>query len=220
MIKKRNEEDFDEIVPFMKESRIKKRSIEINEFTIFLDGPIQGPDKYRDEFYLLQVAGEGDEIVLHVNTPGGRLDTTCQFLNLFEETAATVTAVLQHEVASAGSILAMKVHNVVVTPKACMFIHTVQMGNLGSEHEMYSSAEFNHKWIYHFMHNTYEGFLSSEEINGVLDNKVMYLNSDEIIERFDKRNNYFEAKWEAEQLVLEEETAKAVPKAKRKSKTT
>ena len=56
--------------------------------------------------------------------------------------------------------------------------------------------------------DTYEGFLTTEEIDRVLDGLELFLDDKEIIRRLDVRDDYFKALMEAENIVdNEEETA-------------
>jgi hypothetical protein len=76
---------------------------------------------------------------------------------------------------------------------------------------MIAHGKFFPDYISKFMRNTYEGFLSTEEIEKLLEGSDVWLSASQWIERHDARNDYVAAKIEA---VLNPPVAKK-PRAKK-----
>ena len=102
---------------------------------------------------------------------------------------------------SAAGLIALSCQNVEVGEFATLMCHNSQYGLGGYTTDIKDRAVFEHKMISKIMHSVYRFFLSPEEIESVLMNKTIWLDSDEIIERL----SYMQEKLQEE---FEEETSK------------
>jgi ATP-dependent protease ClpP protease subunit len=154
---------------------------------IWLNSEIESADKYVDIFDCLMQATEGDVVAVHINSPGGDLDTALQIIDALESTPATTIAFLEGQACSAGSMIAMACENVEVSEYAYMMIHTFNQGISGKFSDIQNSTDFHRKWWKEVFEKLYADFCTPEEIESVLAGHELWLDADEIVERFNHR---------------------------------
>ena len=150
---------------------------------VFLDGPIGDPSEYRELISLLFNAGEGDTINIIINSEGGQLDTAMAIIEGLKNTAAHVTAVLVGACHSAASIISMYCDEVVVLESAYSMVHTASFGSAGTAGNVKSHTEFIAKQVDKILAETYEGFLSKDELSKVRSGVEMWFDAAEIKKR-------------------------------------
>lgn len=76
--------------------------------------------------------------------------------------------------------------------------HNYSGGVFGKGGEMMDQLEFERLWSTNLLHDVYKDFLTEDEINTILDNRDIWLTSDEVSERLqiraDKMNEAEEEK--------------------------
>lgn len=165
---------------------------------IWLNSEIESADKYVDIFDCLMQASEGDVVAVHINSPGGDLDTALQIIDALESTPATTVAFLEGQACSAGSMIAMACENVEVSEYAYMMIHTFNQGISGKFSDIQSSTDFHRKWWKEVFEKLYADFCTPEEIERVLAGHELWLDADEILKRFTHRKQVRDAQAEKE----------------------
>lgn len=163
-----------------------------NIYKFFLDEDIGHPSKYRELVNILNVSSEDDRIELYINTGGGDASSAEMIIAAIENTRATVVAIIVGMCYSAGGIIALKCHEVVVTKYAKFLAHPSSGGVYGESNKVQQMVGFNSKWIEKLYREVYEGFLTSEEIDDVLAGKDLWMFAEEIQERLEKRNSYYQ----------------------------
>jgi ATP-dependent protease ClpP protease subunit len=154
---------------------------------VFLDNEIDCPDKYRDFLTILFNSDENDSINLFINSSGGSLDSTFAIIEGLKYTQATTTAMLVGPCFSAASMIAMYCDQIVVFDSAYMMIHTAFFESQGSARNVKAHTEFTVKMIEKMLHETYDGFLTSEELEGVKSGVELWFDADQIRNRFQER---------------------------------
>lgn len=169
-------------------------------YEVFLDNDIEGPGRYRELISILVNAGENDKIHLFINCNGGNLDSAGAIISGILSSQAEVTAFLMGAAHSAASLIAMYCHAVHVYDTAYMMIHTASFGSSGNTPTVKAHTDFTVKQCEKLMKDAYEGFLSKDEINKVLNGLELWFNAEEIKPRLRKRFEAVElqAKKEAE----------------------
>ena len=176
-------------------------------FNIYLTDIITGPEDYTNVFNTLLIAKEDETIRFILSTPGGRLDTVNKIRGLAQITLGRTVAVVG-DVASAGTILALSFDEMIVMPNIEFMIHNYSGGVGGKGHELYSHAKFLQKEMPKVFRDFYKDFLTEPEISEVLSGQDIYLNAEEVEERWENVLNvrYAAAQAiEAEQLAQETE---------------
>jgi ATP-dependent protease ClpP protease subunit len=153
----------------------------VHEF--YLSGPIQDAEEYIEWFDVIRNAGSTDTIRIYINSPGGDLFTTLQFLRVMSETDATVVCSVEGACMSAATMIFLHGHSQEVTPHSLFMFHNYSAGTFGKGGEMYDQLQFERTWSENFMTEVYEDFLTPEEISSMMHNKDIWMGSDEVVNR-------------------------------------
>lgn len=177
------------LFPIMKDTAnyINMTERTARQFDIFLDDEIGSPSEYRELISILFGASEIDDISLFINCPGGQLDSALAIIEGIKFTQANVTAVLVGACHSAASMIMMYCHNVIVTESAYSMIHTASYGSSGNTSNVKAHTDFTSKQVDKLLDDTYEGFLSKEEMANVKKGVELWLSAEELQERLLKR---------------------------------
>ena len=157
---------------------------------VYLADDIDAPAEYNELCHILRQAEKGDTIHLHVNTPGGVIDSALQIIDAIKSSKAKVTAYLAGTVASAGTIIALAADQLVVADHTSFMIHNYSGGLGGKGHEMKARQEFVDNSLNAAFRAFYTGFLTEEEIKAVIDGKDMWMGKDDVLRRWDDRKAF------------------------------
>lgn len=156
------------------------------EYHFYISGPIVEDDDYVELIDTLYQGRDTDNIVIHLNTPGGNLDITMQIINAIRSSSATVIGVADGPVASAGSLILFSCPNIAVQKFSYVMLHDGSEGSMGKVNENFQQAMFSVKLLRSVYHEVYSGFFTEEEIDKVLEGRDMWLTSEEVEERITK----------------------------------
>lgn len=159
----------------------RKPSTSVLEF--YLSGYIEDPENYIEWFDQIRNANAGDQIKIYINSRGGAVDTAIQFMRVLAETSATVTCSVEGSCMSAATMIFLCADEFEITPYSLFMFHNYSGGMLGKGGEMYDQAVFEREWSRGFLNQIYDGFLTPEEITGLLDNKDLWLHSEDVLKR-------------------------------------
>ena len=155
-------------------------------YEFYLSGEIAEPEEYIEWFDTIRNATAADTVRIYINSGGGDLYTTLQFLRVMGETEATIVTSVEGACMSAATMIFLHGHQQEVTPHSLFMFHNYSAGVFGKGGEMYDQLQFERKWSENFMREVYAGFLAKEEIDAMLHNKDIWMTSDEVIERLSK----------------------------------
>lgn len=156
-------------------------------YEFYISGEIETPECYIDMFDIIRHARQDDTVKLYVNSYGGDLFTGIQFLRVLSESAAEVIVSIEGACMSAATLLFLAADSVEITPHSSIMIHNYSSGTFGKGNEMHYQIQHERKWSEHLFREVYEDFLSDAEITAVLDGKDIWLDSDEVLVRLQKR---------------------------------
>lgn len=99
-------------------------------FKIKVTGEMQPNKQFVQNLRVISKAGPGDTIVVHINSPGGRVDTLLQYQHALSNSGADTVSIVAdyHLAASAAGILAITVHEPRLSQKAIFMAHAVHNG--------------------------------------------------------------------------------------------
>lgn len=201
----------------------------------FTDEGIGGSSQHLEELEAINSASHGDTIIVHmVGCPGGDGSTTMAILNALMSTPAHTVCIIEGHNASAASIIPMGCSEVTPTPYCSLMCHTGHGGEYGTIMNKARSATFGEKLYHSWLADVYHGFLSDEELKMIFEGLEIYLDSEEIQERLQRRAELMAAEAEdcdcegcaaheelmAKEPAVAEEAPKPVKKAPAKKKTT
>lgn len=168
----------------------------VHEF--YLSGPIQDAEEYIEWFDIIRNASQTDTIRIYINSPGGDLFTTLQFLRVMSDTQATVVCSVEGACMSAATMIFLHGHSQEVTPHSLFMFHNYSAGTFGKGGEMYDQLQFERTWSENFMTEVYSDFLTTEEISSMLHNKDIWMGSEEVVKRLQAMQTKREALAKAE----------------------
>lgn len=101
-----------------------------NKIKVYLTGGIDEPSAYNELCYLLQEATKKDEIHMHLNTPGGIVDSAFMIANAMKRSKAKIIGHLSGTVASAGTLISMACDEIDAENHIAFMIHNYS-GTMG-----------------------------------------------------------------------------------------
>ena len=156
-------------------------------YSFYLCGEIAPPENYIEWFQAIRMANENDVIQIHINSRGGNLSTALQFMRVLAETPATVIASVEGDCMSAATMIFLSVDSYQISDHSCFMFHNYSGFIYGKGGEMFDNIMFERKWSEKLMKDVYKDFLTEEEINSILENRDIWMDADEVIERIKKR---------------------------------
>jgi ATP-dependent protease ClpP protease subunit len=177
-----------------------------------LDENIREAKYYRTVLQGIESLGEGDVVLMKINSYGGQLDGAIAIINAIDNTDADVHAEIDGVAASAASLIALAAPSISVSPYATMMVHSATFGAFGKQSDVISHASFVDKQVRVLMHSVYRDFLTDKELEEVIMGKEMWFDAEEIVRRLEIRSQMQEkrAKAEAKNLkqLLKEDNSK------------
>lgn len=186
--KSKTDTDFEDEILTLGASRAKAtfRRPLANFYEYYLSGPVLGAEEYIEWFDTIRHASDMDEVKIYINSVGGNVDTALQFLRVLAETDAHVTASVEGSCMSAATMIFLAADSFEVTPDSLFMFHNYSGGQFGKGGELYDQAIFERTWSTNLLNRVYKGFLTQEEIQALLDNKDLWLHSEDVAERCSK----------------------------------
>ena len=163
----------------------KTQSCDLIEVSI--DEEIKGPEYYRLISQAIRDSSEHDLIRFYINSPGGRLDGLMTVITSMWKTDATIEAHIDGFCDSSASMLAMHCDNVFVSPLASMLVHNASFGIGGKSPDIKAHVDHFTNFFDKFFRETYEHFLTPDEIEKCLNGYQLYLDAENIAIRLEAK---------------------------------
>ena len=217
MKRKTNNEDLSlDLVQHNEQLNYSVSSIVHNKFEFNLDEDIKEPSYYRSLIEVLNNATEQDLVVLNINSGGGMLDSAISIIDALRNTQANTLAWISGSAYSAAGLIALSCSNLEVGEFANLMCHNSQYGLGDYTTDIKDRAVFEHKMISKIMHSVYKHFLSVDEVEAVLSNKTIWMDADEIVERFTKVQEKLQQEFEADLEAFQKEQEDGLTKKPKK----
>ena len=179
-----------------------------NVIRIFLQKEIDSIEHHMDQIEAIRDAQEGDLVEVYcISNRGGYIDTIVPLCNALATTPAHTVCYVEGHNSSAGTFPAMIAQEVHVGAYASFMLHCAQGGGgYGTLVNNAESARFFEKQYSQLLEDVYYGFISPEEAKALHEGRELYLDSDAIRERLQRRVELLEAEaMEDEEDVEEDE---------------
>jgi ATP-dependent protease ClpP protease subunit len=177
----------DKLFDIFKENKVLDVKSIGNLFTIYLSGQIESPENYTACFDSIRNADEDDIIRIHINSPGGDLFTTIQFIRVMTECKGTVICSAEGACMSAATMIFLCADMYEISEHCLFMFHNYSGGTFGKGGEMYDQLINERKWSEKIIHKMYGGFLTDAEISSILENKDIWMEGEEVMRRLEKR---------------------------------
>lgn len=166
--------------------RCFKQTIPLNIYHFYISDVIEDHAPFYELLNTLKTAEAHDRIIIYLNCPGGALYVAIQIVNAIQTSQATVITCLDGQVCSAATLIFLVGHEYIVNKHGSFMIHNYSEGVFGKGNEIISRVKHATDWFEKLTFDIYGNFLTKEEIQGVLQGKDLWLDSDEVLERLQK----------------------------------
>ena len=156
---------------------------------VYLTATIETAEEYAELCYRLENAFESETFTLHINNGGGYVDSAFMIIDSIKNSKAKVTAKLSGTVASAATVIALSCHEVECANYLSFMIHNYSGGAQGKGHEMKAQMEFVDSELNNAFKTIYGGFLTTKEMEAVIEGGDCWLNKKEVNGRLKARAN-------------------------------
>jgi len=167
------------------QSYIEKPISRVHKFYIL--GEIKPASEYTQWFESIRTASEQDVIMFHINSHGGDLFTAIQFMRVMSETKATIVASVEGACMSAATIIFLCAKHWEISNHSMFMFHNYSSGSFGKGGEMYDNIVHERTWSQKLWKDIYTGFLTSDEIDAILQNKDIWMSSEEVTKRLKQK---------------------------------
>ena len=179
-------------------------------YDIILDEDICEPKYYRDAFHAIRTAQEQDLVRLIINSDGGHMSSAVAFRNCISEANCPVIAIIEGACHSSAAMIALSCDDIEVKPFASNLNHNVSYGSAGTGSDIKAHVEFTGRQTEKFLREVYQHYLSEKEIEEILQGRQLWLDDEEMRERWKRVLDARQAEWESEReesepLPLDEE---------------
>lgn len=188
-----DEDDEDDEDRKLVSSFTKKRPYSVYDTTysaqvthLYLSEEIGAPEEYTDIIHKIYSASSSDVIHIHLNTPGGRLDTGVQLINAMHNSAARIVTILDAEAYSLGTLIFLAGDEMIVNDHCLMMFHNFKGGVVGKGNEQIAQLDATIKWFNALAKKIYVPFLTEEEFQRIVKGEDLWMQSVEIRRRLDK----------------------------------
>jgi len=181
-----NNDDVEEILLTSSKGTVRPKNIS-TLYEYYISGLITGPEDYIHIFDQIRHARDDDDIKIYINSFGGDMSTAIQFMRVLSETNATVTCSIEGMCASAATLIFLNAHYFEITPHSSFMIHNYSGGTWGKGGEQYAQVTHERKWSETLFKEVYGDFLSTKEIDEILEGKDLWMHVEEVAERMNKR---------------------------------
>lgn len=170
-----------------------------NSFHFYLSDIVDAEAKYIGLLNVLRRADEHTTIHIHINSPGGYVNTGIQIINAIRNCKGLVVGHLEGICYSMATFIFLNCHDFVVNPDCLFMIHSYSGGTFGEGHKMLSHVNAVHEWILDMSERTYSPFLTDEELDQVMNGKDFWFKSEEVMSRLDRVLEAWKDEEDAEQ---------------------
>lgn len=154
---------------------------------IYICGTIGPSEEYVETFNQLRSLGELDFVKIHINSYGGDLFTAIQFMRVLSETNATVICSVEGACMSAATLIFLSGTEFEISYHSAFMFHNYSGFTVGKGGEMIDQLLHERKWSENLFKEVYKDFLTKDEIQSLLDNKDLWMDSKEVISRLERK---------------------------------
>lgn len=149
-------------------------------YDFYIHGEIGESEDYVDLLDTMYGATSNDIIILHLNTPGGYLNTAVEIIHAMASTEAMVVTSADGLVASAGSLIFFAGSSFIMGEFCEVMLHDGSGGAMGKINENLKSAIFTSERLSRIYHKIYGRFFTAEQVDRVLNGEDLYLSSEDV----------------------------------------
>ena len=157
-----------------------EQKITVRALHFYISGEIEEPRHYTEMVHQIRAALPNEAIHIHLNTPGGRIDSGVQIINAIKASQGHVVTHLEGEVCSMGAVLFLAGDEMVVYDNCLMMFHNYSGGSFGKGHELKASVDAADRWYTTLLADICLPFLSEDELDRIIKGEDLWMQSNEI----------------------------------------
>lgn len=166
-------------------------------YVINIDDEIGHVSQFQTAIQVLNMAKEEDEVEIHLSCcPGGSVDAGDTMLHAMRKTQAHIKIVASGGVHSMGTHLLLEADEFELSSGFNALIHCGSNGAYGAVNEYVAKSKFDLEFRTRQFREAYEGFLTEQEIDEVLEGKDIWLDAQSWCDRAVSRIEYYQEKIE------------------------
>lgn len=170
------------------------------EMDIYISDEFAEPLQYCEMIHVIRTATPNDTIRIHLNTPGGRLDTGVQLISAIRSCEGRVITVLDGIAHSMGAILFLCGHEMVVHDHGQLMFHTYSGGVVGKGSDIRGQTDAVEDWYREIANDICHPFMTRREIQRMLKGEDFWFQTEAISQRLEKMFEILNKEREAEML--------------------
>ena len=152
------------------------------------DEGVNGTDSHLEQLEAILDATANDVVEVYcLGCGGGSADSILMLLNALANSPAHTVTILEGHNASAASMPMMVTDDVRVGMYSSVMFHSVAGGVAGSMTNTAEAAKFYEQNYNKFFADLYNEFLTTEELELIRNGREIYMNSEELQERLERR---------------------------------
>jgi ATP-dependent protease ClpP protease subunit len=159
-------------------------------YKININRPILGAWQFEGAVEVLQRATEDDGVLINLQTPGGSVDATDMLVQAMADCPAHIHTKASGGVCSAGTVILLNSDSFELSKNFYALIHNGSTGSVGKYSDYAAEVVFSTKHHENFIRNSYEGFLTEEEIDALLKGKDFWMEGKEFGSRYEARQAF------------------------------
>lgn len=166
-----------------------EQQVPVTQISYYLCGEIAEPQHYTELFHTLRTASTTDLIYLHLNSPGGDLDTGLQIMNNMRASQARIVTVLEARAYSMAALIFLCGDDLLVHDNCQLMFHTYSGNFAGKGNEQQAEVDAVSHWFEKIMTRICTPFLTTTEVEKILKGADVWMDSDEIRRRLNRLRN-------------------------------
>lgn len=175
------------------------------ELNIYISDEFAEPLLYCEMLHVIRTATPNDTIYIHLNTPGGRLDTGVQLISAIRSSEGRIITVLDGVAHSMGALLFLCGHEMIIHDHAQLMFHTYSGGVFGKGSDIRGQTDATEDWFRIIANDICYPFMTKKEIQRMLKGEDFWFQTEQIEQRLTKMGEVL-AK-QAQEQVAEMEAA-------------
>lgn len=164
-----------------------------------LHGHIECPSQFSNIISALGIMEENDEFILNLQSGGGDIDVTDSLIHAMRKCVGHIHVVATGNCSSAATFILLEADSFELSEGFNGTLHCGSVGSGGTYSEYRQQTNFYNKFMEKTLRGYYTGFLTTDELDSMLDGKDILVDAEEFAERYQKRNKYLESLVEAQQ---------------------
>lgn len=151
----------------------------------YLYGGIEAEEDYVDMIHTIRYGTPDQEIMIHINSPGGNLNVCLAVINAIKQTQATVYTVVDGEAASAAAMIWAAGHiRMLASPLVILMFHTAATSFFGSKlPEIQGGVDIITTVIEELLDDVASDLLTAEERSDIRKGVDVFFLGSELLER-------------------------------------